>query len=393
MRRHIPGNRLILAAAVTGAVVVAGLQGLATASAQNTEPSGRAWHSLVADGFGAVWLFGGDTANGRSDELWWLDVFTETWSAMSPKSKKNPAARFAHATTFDTVNDLLVIFGGLVRIQHSDNVVGDTWIYTPNTNRWSSATGCPGSDDSGGSGKGGGKGGGGKGGGKSGANAAKGPPPRVQAAMAFNAITGEATLFGGHDLFEGILFGDTWTLQIVDGEACWSSEAPTGATPDPVAQAAMAYVESRRTLVMYGGLIGINNPPAENRCDLWEWDGVAWSEIVPVNPNDAPCLREANLAYDTITDELIVTGGQSDPVGDWQPNDSVYFYSFAFDQWSRSDGRSPFPLRAGNPIAHSVDPDRDTDSLAHFGGTDGNLYLGDTLIVPLADLPLADLGL
>ncbi len=135
MRVRKPKHRLILAVAVTAAIVVAGLQGLVTASPPNTEPAGRAWHSPVADGFGVAWLFGGSTPSGRSDELWWLDISAETWSAVSPKSKKNPAARSKHATTFDTVHDLLIIFGGRIDTPKSTEGVGDTWNYNPNTNR------------------------------------------------------------------------------------------------------------------------------------------------------------------------------------------------------------------------------------------------------------------
>lgn len=370
MRRHIPGNRLILAAAVTGAIVVAGLQGLATASAQNTEPSGRAWHSLVADGIGVAWLFGGMTANGRSDELWSLDVSMQTWSAVSPKSKKNPGPRHGHASAYDTDQDLHIIFGGASPVSRKSAFLADTWFYSPVSNRWNSSVGCPTDGGGGGPGK---KGGGGKGsGGK-----ASGPAERWFAAMAYNPTTREVTLFGGEDPDQGILFGDTWTLRVIDGESCWTNGGALDPTPSPRAMAAITWVWSRGTVVLHGG------SDSRNLCDLWEWDGHVWSEIVPANPNDAPCLREANLAYDTNTDQLIVTGGQSDPVDDGRPNDSVYFYSFALNQWSRCDGCSPFPLRAGNPIAHSVA----TNSLAHFGGTDGNLFLGDTLIVPLADLP------
>ena len=366
MRARKPKHRLILTVAVTAAIVVAGLQGLATASAQNTEPSGRAWHSLVADGIGFAWLFGGATANGRSDELWSLDVSMQTWSAVSPKSKKNPGPRHGHASAYDTDQDLHIIFGGASPVARKSAFLADTWFYSPVSNRWNSSVGCPTDGGGGGPGK---KGGGGKGsGGK-----ASGPAERMLAAMAYNPTTREVTLFGGDDPDQNILFGDTWTLQVIDGESCWTNEGALDPTPSPRTMAAMTWVWSRGTVVLHGGR------DSRNLCDLWEWDGDAWSLI---NASDGPCLRDHSLAFDD-SGRLIAFGGQLNPKDASEPNLSTFFYDFTTDAWTESPRLSPVePPRAGAPAVRDVG----TDSLILFGGTAGVFFFDDTLIIPISDL-------
>ena len=357
------------ASAISLIVLLSGLGGVIPGSAQELEaptPTGSAWHSFESNanataGAGASWYFGGMTATTSNDELWEFVAATTTWTKITPKSKKNPKARHAHAASYATVQELYIIFGGAnpdpknSRSQMHD----DTWFYNPATNRWSSSTGCPG-------------GGGGPGGGKKGGGT--GPAARWFAAMAYNPTTFNSTLFGGDNPFEVGIFGDTWTLRIIDGEACWTNKGSLNPAPVARAQAAMAYVSDLGTVVLYGGS---SDPglPLENFNDLWEWNGTSWLEIPQ---SGGPSIRDHSLAFDEISGRLVVFGGQLDPVDDSRPSNSIFFYEFATNTWSEEPS-SVSPARAGAPMAHDIE----MDAFVIFGGTDGNSFFGDTLIIPI----------
>ncbi len=354
------------------AVIAAGVWDVPAATAQEDRPEPSAWHSLESDGRvnGSVWLFGGmDAFLGPGEHFWRFDPFTAIWMEVFPETKKNPAPRHGHASAYDTDQDLHIIFGGAGH-DALNPILADTWFYSPASNRWNSSVGCPTDGGGGGPGK---KGGGGKGsGGKGSGGKASGPAERWFAAMAYNPTTREVTLFGGEQISGQILFGDTWTLRVIDGQSCWTNEGALDPTPSPRAMAAMTWVWSRGTVVLHGGR------DSRNLCDLWEWDGDAWSLI---NASDGPCLRDHSLAFDE--GRLIAFGGQLNPIDDSEPNLSTFFYDFDTGAWTESPRLSPVePPRAGAPAVRDVG----TDSLILFGGTDGNFFFDDTLIIPISDL-------
>lgn len=358
------------------AVIAASAWDVPGALAQEERPEPSAWHSLESDGrvSGSVWLFGGlgglspEQMDGfaSKDQFWRFDPFTAIWMEVFPESKKNPVRRHGHASAYDTDQDLHIIFGGTSPEARKTAFLADTWFYSPASNRWNSSVGCPTDGGGGGPGK---KGGGGKGsGGK-----ASGPAERWFAAMAYNPTTRGVTLFGGEQPGQS-LFGDTWTLQVIDGEGCWTNEGALDSSPSPRTMAAMTWVWSRGTVVLHGGR------DSRNLCDLWEWDGHAWSLI---NASDGPCLRDHSLAFDEISGRLIAFSGQLNPTDDSEPNLSTFFYDFITDAWTESPRLSPVePPRAGAPAVRDVG----TDSLILFGGTDGNFFFDDTWIIPLETL-------
>ena len=89
------------------------------------------------------------------------------------------------------------------------------------------------------------------------------PPARTGAAMAYDAATGTAVLFGGGSNL-GVL-GDTWTW---DGTT-WTQQAPA-ASPPARAQAAMAYDAATGTAVLFGGY-DITGRGVHDLADTWTW--------------------------------------------------------------------------------------------------------------------------
>ncbi len=338
-------------------LVAALLSGLAIApaSAVADVPPPTAWHSFESNGcatVGLIWHFGG--FNTGSDELWSLRPSNVTWTKITPQGPERPQARHAHLSAYDTDQQLYIVFGGIV----SGATADDTWHYTPAANQWSSSLGCP-----------------------SGPSPPPGPAPRWLGAMAYDPANAEVAMFGGEDPRVSPFYGDTWTLQIIDGAACWTERGPLNPSPSARANAAMAYVPTRGTLVLYGGNLG-GTAPDGIFCDLWEWDGSTWREIAQTG---GPCIRDHSLAFDELSGRLVVFGGQLNPNDDMQPSLSTFFYQFETGLWTEE--ASPVsPPRAGSPMAL----DREARAFVLFGGValGGTTYLGDTVIIPIASEPL-----
>ena len=88
------------------------------------------------------------------------------------------------------------------------------------------------------------------------------PPARDLSSMAYDAATGNVVLFGGFGGRRFRVLGDTWTW---DGTT-WANQHPA-AHPPAIAQGAMAYDAATGTAVLFGG----HNSSAHNLADTWTW--------------------------------------------------------------------------------------------------------------------------
>lgn len=91
---------------------------------------------------GKLIIFGG-MANAQSarNDTWAYDPVTNVWANRNP-SGSVPVARIQHAMTYDSVNQVVVLYGGQTP---TDVKFNDTWIYKYSTNTWTqlSTTGQP----------------------------------------------------------------------------------------------------------------------------------------------------------------------------------------------------------------------------------------------------------
>lgn len=111
------------------------------------------------------------------------------------------------------------------------------------------------------------------------------PPPRANAAVAFDTANNRAVLFGGQGSGSGAL-GDTWTF---DGVA-WQQQFPA-VQPPARAGHAMVYDPVRGRVVLFGGWAG-----ATAWTDTWEWDGAVWTAVpTPSTPPGA-----GTMAFDAV---------------------------------------------------------------------------------------------
>jgi len=144
------------------------------------------------------------------------------------------------------------------------------------------------------------------------------PSARYGAALGFDAERDEAMLFGG---------GTTGAQSTMcpacrcpsAGTYAWDGSAWTELEPEhepaPRVDAALAYAESRKALVLFGGAGALSGAANNIRDDLWEWHGDDWYEVEPADPegDGNPALRAQHaMVADAARGELLVFGGVAD---------------------------------------------------------------------------------
>lgn len=303
---------------------------LATASGErkpSLEISVRNAHAMAYDSSrGRVVLFGG------ADEV---KVCSDTWEWDGKKwrqvSQTGPGPRTFPAMAYDSLRKKVVLFGGnrvlFGRSPDDNKFLDDTWEW--DGQRWLQIQ-------------------------------VAGPPPRAEAAMAFDSQRGRVVLFGGHNRTrEGrIRLGDTWEW---DGKQ-WTEVKVTG--PSPRNSPALVYDSARGKIVLFGGSTQENVSG-----ETWEWDGQQWIE-------NRAALTEGRfncvMAYDAVRQKVIRFGGRyaGKPVG---------------DTWEY-DGKAWKPLSSTGPTARNHTAmvyDSKHNKMVLFGGHDFGVHdevnvFGDT---------------
>jgi hypothetical protein len=163
------------------------------------------------------------------------------------------------------------------------------------------------------------------------------PPARDFASMAYDAATGQLVLFGGVRIagLPPAPLNDTWTWNGAD----WTQQHPATVPPSRV-QASMAYDEANHTLVLFGGLHvgnGVNQLQ-----DTWTWNGVNWIQQYPASSpsltmtldGEPMSFENPSMAYDETTRQimLIMTGGDANGSGALRPQ-RIWFWNGI--TWSR----------------------------------------------------------
>ena len=330
-------------------------------------PLARRLHGMAYDSARELGvLFGGSTSLGRSDETWEWDG--SAWSERVPVGPR-PPARDRHALVYDAARGRSVLYGGA----GAEGPLDDTWEWDGHT--WTQRapaepTPGPRRDHA------------------MAYDAARGvvvlfgglfredtwewdgtswrdvtppsggPPARIEHAMAYDAARGVVVLFGGRvDLASGELAADLWEW---DGVA-WTERTPAGAAPSGKNSHVLAYDSAREVTVLYGG--NFNDPSRE----VWEWDGVAWTERTPSLAAPQPEGRvDSAMIYDAARAELLLFSGNSRP-------DDVWGWDGV--AWAeRTPSFAIPPARA----EHAMVFDRDRGVVVLFGGDGGDELLRDT---------------
>ncbi len=90
------------------------------------KPSPRSNPALIGDGNGRLILFGGNTSDGPSGDLWSLDIASGEWTALTPAGGA-PSARYSHDAAWNPAAKQVIVFGG----RGSAGALNDMWLLTP----------------------------------------------------------------------------------------------------------------------------------------------------------------------------------------------------------------------------------------------------------------------
>jgi hypothetical protein len=226
-----------------------------------TSPPARWGAAMAYDAAtGNVVLFGGtDNAHDFGDTWVWDG---STWTKQSPAA--SPSARWDPAMAYDAATSNLVLFAGYKSGPHA-RYFRDTWVWDGST--WAKQS------------------------------PATSPQARTNAAMTFDAATGNVVLFGGNGR-KGAVRG-TW---VWDGST-WASPSPASIPPRRLAPS-MAYDGATGNVVLFGGF-SIRH--AREFGDTWVWDGSTWTRQHPATR--PPPRSEAAMAYDAATGNVVLFGG------------------------------------------------------------------------------------
>lgn len=226
-------------------------------------------------------VFGGVTTQGGAlAETLAFAPQTAAWSTVATTAR--PPARGAHAMAYDTDRGVAVLFGGSDLIQP----LADTWELDTDWHERTQTTG---------------------------------PPARSGHAMAYDPVRKQTILFGGTDFSHQ--FSDTWAWN----GTTWTELHPTGRIPVARSDATLTWNPARRRVTLVGGranTIGVID-------DVWEWTGVAWSELKPAS---TPGPRAGHIAVPAsdASGLYIAAGGNGGGVlGDewllsWSETDRLY---------------------------------------------------------------------
>jgi N-acetylneuraminic acid mutarotase len=177
--------------------------------------------------------------------------------------------------TYDAAAGNIVLFGGAADVSNTNlslDTLGDTWLWNGST--WTEEF------------------------------PAASPPPRVVAAVAYDAAAGNVVLFGGaSNDSNGSPLGDTW----VWNGSTWTEEFPA-ASPSAREDALMAYDAATKQVVLFGGVPASSTYECE-LClnDTWVWNGNTWTEEHPAT--SPPGRIGAVMAYDAATGQVVLFGG------------------------------------------------------------------------------------
>jgi hypothetical protein len=179
------------------------------------------------------------------------------------------------------------------------------------------------------------------------------PCERYGHKVAYDKARGRTVLFGGLNAAGTQRYDDTWEW---DG-AQWQQRMPS-THPSVRASHAMAYDETRRCVVLFGGFDG--SPLG----DTWEWNGTDWNHR---SSSTSPAPQYGHgMAFDGQRGRVVLLGGTASLAGE--------LWDWDGSNWTlRLTGTAPSPR-----YYHSLAADLGRRRLVVFGGRSGAADLSDT---------------
>jgi len=187
------------------------------------------------------------------------------------------------------------------------------------------------------------------------------PPARTSASMVYDPAMGATLLYGGNTY--NALYGDTWVFSKANG---WTQLAPA-VSPPPLAGASLAYDATTKTVVLFGGSLNhIGQGCCINSDETWTWDGVIWTQqFPPVSPSARGWNAPNGMVFDSYLGKVVMFGGPDNETWEWDGTSKT---------WTEQ-----FPAHSPSPRQATLAYDVSTNEVILFGGSfTGYHFYGDT---------------
>lgn len=163
------------------------------------------------------------------------------------------------------------------------------------------------------------------------------PAARHRGAMAYDAVRGNAVMFGGQ-ASSGALLRDTWLY----ADRSWQPWRAGWWASRPAARCGhcLAFDDASEAVVLFGGIDRRDRPLG----DTWLFDGAGWKSVEGAGP---PARRYAAFAYDPELEGCVLHGGAADDRGHHYFGDAWLFRNGAWAPMGtrfETDGRDDHSL-------------------------------------------------
>ena len=253
-----------------------------------------------------------------------------------------PDGRYAQASAFDEIRQVVVMFGGMASSPNAPmNAQQDTWEWSPAGGAWKART-----------------------------IAGAAPAARTGAAMAYDSIRNKFVLFGGR-AGSGYDYQDTWEWD--PGTGVWTDKSGPGAKPSARSQHGMIFDSKAGKIVLFGG--GRSQFGGDIMTislafdDTWEYDGATatWTQRTTAS---SPSARvDSGFAYSSQTNKAYLFGGMevTSASAGGTPMQDIWEWDSAAGTWTErtSAGNKPSPFCAWHGHRQCQGPGCDLRRLRH----------------------------
>jgi len=268
-------------------------------------------------------LFGGYF---YSDKTWEYDHATNTWTEITTTPK--PPARQSAGLSYDPVQQVVVLFGGF----NDTDFLTDTWEYDVGTNTWAQIT------------------------------PPTSPPQLVDWPLVYHASAQRHILFG-QNLITGVM--QTWAYDA--GADTWTNRNP-GGSPSQRSGFALAYSTERDQTVLFGGALLMT---LYDQTFEYNYGANGWSQISVTGPT----ARAGHaMTYRPASISVLLFGGATS-AGISQETWRYYTAPGGAPTWSPVNTFTKPPARSSAAMTYDT---KDDVAVLYGGVNSGGSRLGDT---------------
>ena len=241
-----------------------------------------------------------------------------------------PPGKAAHSMIYDPVNDLIIVYGGMIGAYDLDRVF-DTRAYDYNNNNWTIL------------------------------NPAVHPYPSSWGAMAYDIESGKIVQFGGVPQNDWAS-NETWIYDYPTNT--WTKVDPINSPAMRTAHV-MAYDSESDVVILHGGGLSVEDNPEGiyiHYNDTWAYDynTNTWTNMNPTGLDIGVC--EAQMTYDSESDRCILVGGYYVYPYD-NPRDEYYAretwaYDYNTNTWENITTTNHPKHRYDHALAYDSESDR-----------------------------------